>query len=148
MRTKFEPDLSKRPHKMTVERQMKASPSELYDAWTRRFDRWFAQPGDLVMVPEIDTPFFFYSRYDWGRSAHYGRFLELKKNELVEMTWVTPKEGTQGAETVIRIDFEPNESGTLLTLTHSGFENEESCKAHLDNWPDGLEILDEALTRN
>jgi len=145
MRTKFEPDLSKRPHKMTVERQMDASDSELYEAWTKRFDRWFAHPGELVMTPEVDTPYFFYNRHDWGRHAHYGRFIELEKNRLVEMTWVTPKPGTCGVETVLRIELKPNEKGTLLKLTHSGFEDEESCKGHVDNWPEGLEILDKAL---
>ena len=145
MRTKFEPDLSKRPQKMTVQRQMNANASELYEAWTSRFDRWFAQPGELVMAPEVDTPYFFYNRHDWGRCAHYGRFLELEKDRLVEMTWVTPKPGTSGTETVIRVELEPNEKGTLLKLTHSGFEDKESCQGHIDNWPAGLEELDQAL---
>lgn len=64
---------------MTIEHQMKAGAEDVYKAWTERFDWWFAQPGELMMTAEIDKPFFFYNRQDWGRHAHYGRFLELEK---------------------------------------------------------------------
>jgi uncharacterized protein YndB with AHSA1/START domain len=97
------------------------------------------------MTPEGDKPFFFYNRNDWGRHPHYGRFLELKKDELVEMAWVTGKEGTGGAETVIRVELSVRDQGTLLRLTHSGFYNDESRDAHAENWPEGLAVLDRAL---
>ncbi len=145
MRSKCVPDPNERPLTMTVERLMKASAGEIYAAWTERFDCWFSQPGETLMTPEVDVPFFFYNRHDWGRHAHYGRFLELKKDELVEMAWVTGQGGTEGAETVIRVELTPQENGTLLRLTHSGFCHQESCKGHADNWPEALEILDAAL---
>lgn len=145
MRSKCEPDNSARPLTMTVERLMKADASDIYRAWTEKFDAWFAQPGELLMTPEVDKPFFFYNRKDWGRHPHYGRFLELKKDELVEMAWVTGEGGTEGAETVIRVELSAREEGTLLRLTHSGFCNEESRDGHAENWPEGLEVLDKAL---
>jgi len=55
MPTPFPPDLTARPHSTTVERVMTASPAAIYDAWTRDFDKWFAQPGELVMQPEVGT---------------------------------------------------------------------------------------------
>ena len=145
MRTQCEPDNSAHPLSMTVERLMKADASDLYRAWTERFDAWFAQPGELFMTPEIDTPFFFYNRKDWGRHPHYGRFLELRKDELVEMAWVTGKGGTEGTETVIRVELSPQETGTMLRLTHSGFCSAESRDGHAENWPEALEVLDNAL---
>lgn len=142
----FAPDLSSRPHSMTVERQMNARAEHLYEAWTRRFDAWFAQPGELHMTPEVGSLFFFYNRHDWGRHAHYGRFLELVANERVRMTWLTGAPGTYGDETVIEVELRPNDAGTLLRLTHSGFSTAEACKGHADNWPAALETLDDALT--
>jgi len=130
---------------MTVERLMKADASDIYQAWTEKFDTWFAQPGELLMTPEVDTPFFFYNRTDWGRHPHYGRFLELRKDELVEMAWVTGKEGTGGAETVIRVELSALDEGTLIRLTHSGFYDEESRDGHKENWPEALEVLDKAI---
>ena len=85
-----------------------------------------------------------------GRKQRYPKsaipvFLELKKDELVEMAWVTGEGGTEGAETVIRVELSAQEEGTLLRLTHSGFYNEESRGGHAENWPAGLQVLDEVL---
>ena len=146
MKTTCPPDISSRPLSFTVERLMQADAASLYDAWTRKFDCWFAEPGELFMVPEVDRPFFFKNRKDWGSHPHYGRFVELEKDKLVEMTWVTGQNATEGAETVLRIELEPREKGTHLRLTHSGFADEKSKNGHEENWPAGLETLDEALS--
>ncbi len=63
------PDHSQRPLTMTCEYCIKA--------------------GTLAMNPEPGRPYFFYHRDGWGRHPHYGRFLDLRQNELVEMTWMT-----------------------------------------------------------
>ena len=73
------PDLSDRPLQMTCEYTVNARPEEVFAAWTKRFDIWFAQVGTLAMVPEPGLPYFFYNRDDWGRHPHYGRFLDVKK---------------------------------------------------------------------
>lgn len=125
---------------------MKANAADLYKAWTEDFDLWFAQPGELIMVPEIDKPFFFYNRHDWGRHAHYGRFIKLEKNRHIEMTWLTGDGGTFGAETVITIELIPQDQDTIMHMTHSGFNDEKAAKAHKENWPIALDELDQKLT--
>ena len=147
MKSKMTPDLKGKSGRLTLEKHLKASAPDLYRAWTEDFDLWFAQPGELIMTPEIDKPFFFYNRHDWGRHAHYGRFLELEKDRLIEMTWLTGKDGTFGAETVIRIELIPQDQGTMLRMAHSGFQDEKAVKAHKDNWPLDLEELDQKLTQ-
>ena len=140
------PDHSARPLQLTCEHTVRAKPSEVYAAWTDRFDLWFAQPGTLALVPEPGRPYFFYNRDEWGRHPHYGRFLELTENQLVEMTWITGNGeavGTEGAETVLRIELVPEGAATRVRLTHSGFANERSRAGHEENWPLALEILDE-----
>ncbi|KAA3607986.1 MAG: SRPBCC domain-containing protein [Planctomycetota bacterium] len=142
------PDHSTRPLKMTCVHIVQAKPSEVYAAWTVRLDTWFAQAGTLQIVPEPGRPYFFYNRYEWGRHPHYGRFLDVKENQLIEMTWMTGNgsaEGTEGAETILRIELVPKETATEIRLTHSGFVSEKSLIGHQENWPLALELLGEAL---
>jgi hypothetical protein len=55
-------------------------------------------------------------------------------------------EGTEGAETVLRIELVPKGGATEIRLTHSGFVSEKSRDGHKENWPLALEMLDEALS--
>lgn len=143
------PDLSTRPLQMTCEYTVNAKPQAVYAAWTEAFDTWFAQAGTVAMVPEPGRPYFFYNRDDWGRHPHYGRFLDLAQDKFIEMTWMTGNgtlRGTEGAETVLRIELVPKDDATEIRLTHSGFASENSRDGHEENWPLALEILDEALS--
>jgi uncharacterized protein YndB with AHSA1/START domain len=125
---------------------MKSSTQAIYKAWTEQFDRWFAAPGTLLMRPEIDAPFFFETHYDGGRHPHYGRFLNLEQDKLVEITWVTGADGTEGAETVVSVEIAPHGSGSHVRLTHSGFANQASMKRHDEAWVEVLANQDKVLS--
>jgi uncharacterized protein YndB with AHSA1/START domain len=139
------PDLSQRPNSVSVEREMTASPAALYQAWTETFDAWFATAGTLLMRGEVDTPFFFEVHAQGNRYPHYGRFLRLEPDRLVELTWVTGVGGTEGAETVVTVELEPRDGATLLRLRHAGFASEEAARGHEQAWPSILAHLDEHL---
>src|SRR5688572_15678743 len=117
------PDLSSRPFDVAVERTLGVSVGVLFRAWTEGFDLWFADPGSVLMRAEVNAPFFFETVYKPDdqtaaqRHPHYGRFLEIQPERVVELTWVTGEGGTEGAETVVRVELQPASEGSHVRLT-------------------------------
>jgi uncharacterized protein YndB with AHSA1/START domain len=145
------PDLSDRPLHLTLERGFPLSATMLYQAWTQHLDQWFAAPGSVVMRAEVNTPFFFETEYKprshtaVRRHPHYGRFLQLVPDQLVQMTWVTGAGGTDGMETIVTIELVAHGDNTNLRLTHAGFGDEAARNAHEHAWPMVLEHLEQQL---
>ncbi len=142
----IQPALSSTPLRATAERQMAVAADVLFRAWTtEQFDRWFAAPGTVLMKPEVNSAYFFEARFEGERHPHYGRFLELKPDRLIKMTWLTA-DGTRGVETVVTVELIASGAGTLLRLTHEGFPDEQSRAGHEEAWPMALEMLDKAMS--
>ncbi|MFI6319797.1 SRPBCC domain-containing protein [Nonomuraea sp. NPDC050556] len=145
------PDLSGRPHQLVVEQSLAVPVHTVYLAWTEQIDRWFAAPGTVAMRPRIGEPFFFETHYappgePVRRHPHYGRFLRLETDRLVELTWVTGAGGTEGAETVLTVEMAAEGAGTRVRLTHAGFQTAATRDATEQAWPIVLSGLEKAYT--
>jgi uncharacterized protein YndB with AHSA1/START domain len=145
------PDISTRPYDLRVERNFATTPAVLYEAWTTGFERWFAAPGSVLMRPEVNAVFFFETEFrpegqpTAQRHPHYGRFLRLIEDKLVELTWVTGAGGTDGAETIVRVELQPIGRTTRLSLEHAGFASEAARDRHRQAWPLVLAQLGERV---
>ncbi|MFB7877527.1 MULTISPECIES: SRPBCC family protein [unclassified Nocardia] len=135
------PDLSSRPHELTVERVMKAAPSLLYATWTQGLDLWLAVPGSVRMRPLVGEPLYFDTGTADKGNPHYGRILTLEPDRRVVFTWVTA--ATEGVETVVDVEFRKQPRGIRLRLRHSGFPTAAIRDLHQQVWPEMLERLDE-----
>ncbi len=140
-----QPDLSSRPHDSHAERWMPYPPARLYRAWTQEFDLWFAAPGSVVMDPQPGQPWFFVTEFNGQRHPHYGRFLRLLPPRLVEMTWVTGQGGTEGAETLLTVEFTSESDGTRVKLSHRGFLHAQAAAESEKAWPLVLAQLEQRL---
>ena len=83
------PDRSDHSYELTVEASVPLTPDVVYHAWTQAFDRWFAVEDSIVMSGEPGSTWFFETEMDGRRHPHYGRFLRLEPDALVETTWMT-----------------------------------------------------------
>jgi uncharacterized protein YndB with AHSA1/START domain len=140
-------DLSARPLQVRTERVISAPLHSVFEAWTTtgKLSRWFAAEGTLLWKPEVDVPFFFETHFEGERHPHYGRFLRIEQDRLIQLTWVNAK-GTKGAETVLTVEFTPAGSGTRVVVTHAGLPDEESRDRHGEAWPQVLEHLENVLS--
>lgn len=117
------------------------TPHQIFEAWTTGFDRWFAAPGSVLMRPEVNAPFFFETEFQLEtdqpaeRHPHYGRFLKLEQDRLIEMTWVTGPAGTHGVETVVTVELAPEGEGTRVRLRHAGFLDIDARDRTRMAWP-------------
>ncbi len=141
----MEPDLSSRPYEINLEYDLASPASAYYSAWTQKFDRWFAEPGTLTMNAVEGGLYFFETHFEGQRHPHYGRFLELKPNSVIRLTWVTGNPGTNGAETVITIRLTEHGDRTRLEFTHAGFADDKTRRAHEEPWKHILKHLDNQL---
>ena len=132
-------------HEVQVEASLRASADQIYHAWTREWASWFGLATEAVMQPEVGAPFWFAPTHEGKRYPHYGRYLRLEQDRLIDHTWAN--EPTRGVETRVTVELTPEGEGTHVRLTHGGFGDRASAKGHEANWPHVLTYLDDWIAK-
>lgn len=125
---------------------MRATCEDLYRAFTTGWEGWFALERSLIVDATVNGQLYFVVEHEGKRHPHYGRFLVLQPNRKVELTWLTGRGGTDGAETVLTVELTPQGEGCQLVLTHRGFYDQARADHHGKSWEGILAALDERLT--
>ena len=132
---------------LTVKRRFKASPAKVFAAWTdpEKMKRWMG-PGEIIAArAEVDPRVGGRYRivmhapngdeYDVG-----GVYREVVANEKLVFTWAW--KSTPERESLVTLLLKPDGDGTLLTLTHEQFSDEESRDNHKQGWNSTLDKLE------
>jgi uncharacterized protein YndB with AHSA1/START domain len=124
-----------------------AAPREqVFDAWTNPdvLKRWWAAGATWdTPLAEVDArqggAYRLSMRTDEGEvHTVYGEYREVRPPERLAYTWSWeegPGPAMRGAEnTLVVVDFVEDGDGTIVKLTHTGFENEELRDMHTHGW--------------
>ena len=125
-----------------VERMISAAPAEVYDAWLdpKTPGTPWNESARLILDARVDGLF------NWvhGKTAHYGRFVELERGRRIQHTWMSPN--TRGLDSVVTITFEKRDGGTWMSLVHTGLPDDEKGKSHEQGWSYFLDKLVASVT--
>jgi uncharacterized protein YndB with AHSA1/START domain len=116
---------------ISVERTIPATPAEVFDAWLDpTVPGAFGHENEQLIVDlKKDGLWYWRSR---GGTPHYGRFIEIARPGRIQHTWMSPN--TLGKESIVTVTFQKKESGTLMTILHSGLPSAEMAAAHEKGW--------------
>jgi uncharacterized protein YndB with AHSA1/START domain len=137
---------------------------------TLRMQRTFAAPVDAVFdawTNEEVLRRWFHAEYDWetpeaevdlrvGGAVRVvmrdpatgdehgggGLYTEIERPRRLAFTWLWDRETTR---TLIEIEFEETEDGTLVRFTHGGLWDEEAVRGHEGGWSRCFDNLERAL---
>lgn len=135
---------------LTIKRRFNVPPAKVFSAWTdpQKVKRWMG-PGEVhVLSAENDARVG--GRYHWVMKAPNGEehdvsgvYREVVPDEKLVFTWAW--KSTPERESVVTLTFKPDGAGTLMTLMHEQFFDEQARDSHQGGWNGAMEKLEKFL---
>ena len=135
---------------LTLKRHLKATPARVFAAWTdpEKIKGWMG-PGEIKTIrAENDVRaggrYRIVMRTPAGEEHDVsGVYREVVANEKLVYTWAW--KSTPERESLVTLLLKPDGDGTLLTLTHEQFFDDEARNSHQGGWNGALEKLEKFL---
>lgn len=132
--------------KLETSRLIAAPRERLFDAWLDpKMLARFMTPGPNMSVPEAKTDpkvggrFLVVMRTGDKDLPHQGTYRTIDRPNRLAFTWESPMSPVEGS--TVTIDFGEAEGGTMVTLRHVRFPNEQSRDNHKAGWGHILDSL-------
>jgi uncharacterized protein YndB with AHSA1/START domain len=132
---------------LTLKRRLKAPPAKVYAAWTdaTQLARWFGPANVSVVRAEADArvggSYRIVMRTADGEEHNVGGvYREVMPDEKLIFTWAW--RSTPERESLVTVALKPDGEGTLLTLTHEKFFDDEARQRHEHGWIGSLDKLE------
>jgi uncharacterized protein YndB with AHSA1/START domain len=131
---------------LTIKRRFNASPEKVFAAWTdpEKVKHWMGPAAVEVISAESDPRTG--GRYRWlmktpdgERHDVSGVYREVVANEKLVFTWAW--KSTPERESLVTITLKKDGEGTLLTLMHEQFFDQDARDRHNQGWTGSLDKL-------
>ena len=136
---------------LRIERRIDQTPEACFDLWAQphevaqwwgpkdeagrpfraKIEAWSASPGEAWSII-MTSP-------DGAEYFQCGKILEVKRPHLLRFSFAWVEAGQRGPETEIRVEFQPEGSGTRLIFEQIGFSDETTRDGHVEGWKECLD---------
>lgn len=131
---------------LTLRRHIKAPPAKVYDAWTRpeQLAQWWGPEGSAFGSADLDLRvggrfFIRFATPDGEQHGVGGAYREVVTGERLVFDWAW--QSTPERVSLVTLRFAPDGDGTLFTLIHEQFFDEQARAGHERGWTVGLDRL-------
>ena len=134
--------------KLTVRREIAASPKDLFDAWLDPAKlAVFMRPSDIKrsvakVDPRVGGAFEVLMHTSSGPIPHTGTYREIDRPRRLVFTWNSDHAGN--IDSMVTVEFRPVGKATEIVLTHEGLPSKAEVDGHTKGWTSILGLLDEA----
>jgi uncharacterized protein YndB with AHSA1/START domain len=134
--------------KLSVRREIAASPKDLFDAWLDPAKlAIFMRPSDIkrsvVKVdPRVGGAFEVLMHASSGPIPHTGTYREIDRPRRLVFTWNSDHAGN--IDSIVTVEFRPVGNATEIVLTHEGLPSKDEVDGHTKGWTSILGLLDQA----
>jgi uncharacterized protein YndB with AHSA1/START domain len=135
---------------LTIKRRFNAAPAKVFAAWIdpEKVKRWMG-PGEVKAL-RVESDPRTGGRYRWVMQAPNGEqhdvsgvYREVVPNEKLVFTWAW--KSTPERESLVTVALKSDGDGTLMTLTHEQFFDEEARDRHQGGWNGAMPKLEAYL---
>ena len=133
---------------LQMTRVFEAPPERVFDAWlSEDMAEWIGPHtirGEIKLLePKVGGRYRIVMHMPDGKTLTVGGvYRQIDRPNKLVFTWVWEHEGV---ETVITLDFKPEDNGTKLTIRHEGFSTAVRRDGHVRGWTSCLDKLSNHL---
>lgn len=134
---------------LTIKRHFNAPPEKIFAAWTdpEQMSRWMGPANVKEVRAECDVRVGgrYHIKMITADDEHdvSGVYREIFANEKIVFTWAWKT--TPERESLVTVTFKRDGTGTIMTLTHEQFFDEDARDRHQHGWNGTLDKLEAYL---
>src|SRR3954469_22013665 len=139
---------------LNASKQFNCSKEALYSAWTQpeQLKQWWKPMGNTLTDVVNDIREGGEVKYVFADNhlTINGRYEKVQEHDLLEYTWNwhLATEPIPDAPYKLSVRFEGDENNSTISVTQTGFKDDESVKPQQQGWEHGLQQLQDYLSKN